>query len=165
MQVAHPYGIENKIWRKIAPKTNFKVLRSEIPSGKCAKYHTVAASNNRDYPTRSLYYCLFAPHIACTGVILLAHPVRGESHIRHNANRVCNKAKHVTRNYSFLTKTTTAVYLSKETERGKQWEFLLLLVSIVADFLVDAGQRSCVSFHRKSSVMLELQRRRRETLS
>jgi len=29
----------------------------------CAKLHTVAASNNRDHPTRSLYYCLFAPHI------------------------------------------------------------------------------------------------------
>jgi len=29
----------------------------------CAKLHTVAATNNRDYPTRSLYCCLFAPHI------------------------------------------------------------------------------------------------------
>jgi len=38
------------------------VLRSESPSGKCAKLHTLAASNNRDHLTRSLYYCLFAPH-------------------------------------------------------------------------------------------------------
>jgi len=65
------------------------VLRSESPSGKCAKLHTVAASNNSDHPTRSLssspsartvncspgsqallqvtpsgslYYCLFMPH-------------------------------------------------------------------------------------------------------
>ena len=38
------------------------VLRSESPSGKCAKLHTVAASNNRDHALRSLYYCLFAPH-------------------------------------------------------------------------------------------------------
>ena len=29
------------------------VLRSEIPSGMCAKLRTVAASNNRDHPTRS----------------------------------------------------------------------------------------------------------------
>jgi len=29
-------------------------LRSEIPSGMCAKLRTVAASNNRDHPTRSL---------------------------------------------------------------------------------------------------------------
>ena len=49
-----------------------------------AKLQTVAASNNRDHPTRSL---LFAPHIC--GVVFRAHhdPVRGESHIQHNANR------------------------------------------------------------------------------
>ena len=39
------------------------MLRSESPSGKCAKLHTVAANNNRDYPTRSLSYCLFVPNI------------------------------------------------------------------------------------------------------
>ena len=64
---------------------NELVLRSEIPSGKCAKLHTMAASNNRDHPTRSLYYCLFAPHIY--SVFLHAHSVRGESHIQRNANR------------------------------------------------------------------------------
>ena len=31
--------------------------------GKCAKLHTVAASNNRDHAPQSIYYCLFAPHI------------------------------------------------------------------------------------------------------
>ena len=35
----------------------------ESPRGKCAKLRTMATSNNRDHPTRSLYYCLFAPHI------------------------------------------------------------------------------------------------------
>jgi len=30
------------------------LLWSEIPSGKCAKFRTVAASNNRDHPTRTL---------------------------------------------------------------------------------------------------------------
>jgi len=39
------------------------LLRSEIPSGKCAKLRTVAASNNRDHALRSLYDCLFAPLI------------------------------------------------------------------------------------------------------
>jgi len=29
-------------------------MRSESPSGKCAKLYTVAASNNRDHPKRSL---------------------------------------------------------------------------------------------------------------
>jgi len=32
------------------------LLRSEIPSGMCAKLRTMAASNKRDHPTRSLYY-------------------------------------------------------------------------------------------------------------
>jgi len=40
----------------------FPVLRSKSSSGKCAKLHTIAASNNRDHLTRSLYYCLFASH-------------------------------------------------------------------------------------------------------
>ena len=39
------------------------LLRSEIPSGICARLRTVAASNNRDHTPWSLYYCLFAPHI------------------------------------------------------------------------------------------------------
>ena len=48
----------------------------------CAKLRIVTASNNRVYPTRSLYYCLFAPHIY--GFVLRAHPVRGESRIQRN---------------------------------------------------------------------------------
>ena len=43
--------------------TTLALLRSEIPSGKCAKLHTVAASHNEDHMPWSLYYCLFAPHI------------------------------------------------------------------------------------------------------
>jgi len=54
------------------------------PSGMSAKLCTVAASNNRDRPTRSLCYCLFAPHLY--SFVLRAHPVRGESHIQHNAS-------------------------------------------------------------------------------
>ena len=30
------------------------LLRSESPGGMCAKLHTLAASDNRDHPTRSL---------------------------------------------------------------------------------------------------------------
>jgi len=48
------------------------VLRSGSPSGMCAKLHTAAASNNRDHAPRSLYYCLFAPHIYIW-VLLFAH--------------------------------------------------------------------------------------------
>ena len=46
------------------------LLRSEIPSGKCAELRTMAANNSRVHPTRSLYYCLFAPHI---WVLFFAH--------------------------------------------------------------------------------------------
>jgi len=46
-------------------------LRTESPSGMCAKLHTVAASNNRSHSPRSLYFCLFAPHICI--VVLRAH--------------------------------------------------------------------------------------------
>jgi len=35
----------------------------ESPSGKCAKLHTVAARNNRYHTAKSLYYCLFVPHV------------------------------------------------------------------------------------------------------
>ena len=62
------------------------VLRSESPSGMCAKLSTVAASNNRDHSPQSLFCFLFAPHIC--GVVLRAHPVRGESHIQRNASGV-----------------------------------------------------------------------------
>jgi len=61
------------------------LLRSESPTSKCAKLHTVAASNNRDHAPRSLYYCLFSCHIYM-GVVLHAHSVRGEPHIQHNAS-------------------------------------------------------------------------------
>jgi len=39
------------------------VLRSEIPSGICAKLRTEPARNNRVHMPWSLYYCLFAPRI------------------------------------------------------------------------------------------------------
>jgi len=47
------------------------LLRSEIPSGMCAKLRTVAASNNRVHMPWSLYYCLFAPHICA--VLFFTH--------------------------------------------------------------------------------------------
>jgi len=55
-------------------------LRSKIPSGKCAKFRTVAASNNRNHTPRSLLLLVHATYIYM-GVALHAHPVRGESHI------------------------------------------------------------------------------------
>jgi len=53
----------------------------------CVKLRIVAASNNRVQAPRSLYCCLFAPHIYIYIyiIVLRAHPVRGESHIQRNA--------------------------------------------------------------------------------
>jgi len=47
------------------------LLRSEMPSGMCAKLRTVAACNNRVHMPWSLCYCLFAPHICM--VLFFAH--------------------------------------------------------------------------------------------
>ena len=58
------------------------LLWSEIQSSMCANLRTVAASNNRDHLTRSLYYCLFVPHTYV--FVLCAHPVLGESHNQRN---------------------------------------------------------------------------------
>ena len=83
------------------------LLRSEIPSGMCAKLRTVAASNNRDHARnlslRTLVVTFNRSHVniskattsqslllfACSrfiynGFILHAHPVRGESHNQRN---------------------------------------------------------------------------------
>jgi len=90
------------------------MLRSEIPSGMCAELRTVAASNSRDHPTRSLSSSPSASTINCSpgsqalsevthqghsigitllllvratymyGVVLHTHPVRGESHNQRN---------------------------------------------------------------------------------
>ena len=43
--------------------TDNLLLRSEIPSGMCAKLRTVAASNNRDHARNLSYYCLLALHV------------------------------------------------------------------------------------------------------
>ena len=59
-------------------------MRSESPSGKCAKLHTMAASNNRDHATSSLFIA-WSRH-KYIGVVLRAHSVRGEPRIQRNAS-------------------------------------------------------------------------------
>ena len=54
------------------PGHNTILLRSEIPSGMCAKLRALAASNHRIHTLRSLYYCSSR------------NPVRGEPHIQRN---------------------------------------------------------------------------------
>jgi len=78
-------------------RSKIKHGNRKSPSGMCAKLRTVAASNSTDPPTRSLYYCLFAPHIYF--VVPRAHPVRGESHNQRNANGEVATAEHFLRCY------------------------------------------------------------------
>jgi len=66
------------------------------PSSMCGKLRIVAASNSRVHLTRSLYYCLFAPHIY--GVVLCTHSVHGGLHIQRNASgEVATVANHLAR--------------------------------------------------------------------
>jgi len=63
----------------------FLVLRWKSSSSKCAKLHTVAASNSRDHPRdHSILAC--AHHIYLC-VALCAHPICRESHFKCNTNR------------------------------------------------------------------------------
>jgi len=66
------------------PKPNvlLELLRLEIPSGICAKFRTVVASNNRVHMPWSLLLLVRATYMY--GVVLHAHPVRGESHNQCN---------------------------------------------------------------------------------
>jgi len=86
------------------------VLRSEIPSGMCAKLRTVAASNNRDHLTRSLYYCLFAPHTYI--FVLRTHPVCGESHNQRNTNGevATLDSSHISCTHCASRKSTVPIY-------------------------------------------------------
>ena len=94
------------------------------PSGMCAKLRTVAASNNRDHVSQSLYYYLFAPHIC--GVVLRAHPVRGESHNHRNANREVATAS---RNCVALSLTHCSVFCISETVVYGYGNFAILIQS------------------------------------
>jgi len=80
------------LWRlHLAPPSHpgqrATLLWLENPSSKCAKVHTVAASNNRDPTSCSFYFCLFVPHSVYMGVLLYACPVRDELHIQQHANQ------------------------------------------------------------------------------
>ena len=57
------FSLSVDLARPSNPAYSTTFMRSESPSSKCAKLHTVAASSNRDHAAQSFYYCLFAPHV------------------------------------------------------------------------------------------------------
>ena len=121
-------------WQNIHYHLTNLLLRSEIPSGICAKLRTVAASNNRVHMPWSLstyashhfqsltslvspeitrsdhYYYLFAPHICIMyGVVFHAHPVRGESHNQRNTTgEVATLRNHITSNIFDVVRIITS---------------------------------------------------------
>jgi len=60
------------------------LLRLEIPSSMCAELRTVAASNNRDHPTRSLSPSPFTSTINCSPGVL----VRALSEVTHQDHSI-----------------------------------------------------------------------------
>jgi len=66
------------VFAKVSHSTTFTCLSQHHfvaigkPERQGRKLHTVAVSNNRDHPTRSLFYCMFAPHIYCL-LLFFAH--------------------------------------------------------------------------------------------
>jgi len=103
------------------------LLRSEIPSGMCAKLRTVVPSNNRDHPTRSLYHCLFAAHTYI--FVLRAHPVRITQ--SQHQRRGCNKIP------SFLQRTTP---IARSLCKG--WTQHDLHILVTAPFCCDRKSRA-----------------------
>ena len=95
----------------------------------CAKLRTAAASNNRDHPTRSLYYWLFAPHIyfcsSCTSRLWWI--TQSTQHHRRGCNNIP----------SFLQRTTPIGHSLCE---GSPWHDLHILVT--APFCCDRKSRA-----------------------
>jgi len=105
------------------------LLRSEIPSGMCAELRTVAASNNRDRPTRSLYYCLFVPHILLW-VLFFAHipfvvnrtfnatpAQRLQHHYLHQANALWGFLHHTWRLLHHISQDLWSGWLLQKMEK------------------------------------------------
>ena len=94
------------------------MLWSESPSGMCAKLHTVAASNNRDHPMRSLYYCLSVLHMYGCSSLRTFHS-RWIVHSTQHQWRGCN-------NISFLQQTAL---IADSFWEGCIWHNLHIMVT------------------------------------
>jgi len=135
---------------KTASRSCLVLLRSEISSSMCAKLCTMAASNNRDHPTRSLLSSPLASTINCSpgsqaslevthqdhsiGITLLflvrttyiifvlqAHAVRGESHNQRNTT-----GEVATTSPPFSQWTTL---IARSLCEGRTWHDLYILVT------------------------------------
>jgi len=93
-------GVHRKLsWGKSRLCLRIVVLRSEIPSGMCAKLRIVVASNNRDHARNPSYYCFLALHISWCYSSQTSRSWRITQSTQHH-RRVCNNIP------SFLQRTT-----------------------------------------------------------
>jgi len=131
------------------------LLQSESPSGKCTKLHFVAVSNNRDQPTRSLCYCLFAPYIPG---FYSSRTSRSWSiaHSTHRQLKGCNNMP------SFLQRTAPIAHSFRE---GCIWHDLHVIM-VTAPFCCDrkAQAASAQSFTLRQQATTEIITRRDHSL-
>jgi len=91
------------------------------PSSMCAKLRNVAASSKFDRPTRSLYYCLFAPHIR--SVFLRAHSVRGEPRISAQRQQSgCNVSDKYIHNYFHILYFVHRTTFCRSQKNRNTWQ-------------------------------------------
>jgi len=96
------------------------LLQSESLISKCTRLHTVAASNNRYHTSRSLYYCLFVPHIY--GLVLFFVHILFMVNYSFNATPAegCNNIR------SFLQQTAL---IARSLCEGCNWHGFHILVT------------------------------------
>jgi len=86
---------------------------------KASQLHTVGACNNKDHPMRSLYHCLFAPHIYGCYSPHTSHSW-WITHSTHRQLRGCNNIP------SFLQRTTP---IARSLCEGCTWNGFHILVT------------------------------------
>jgi len=101
------------------------------PEWQIRKLHTVTASNNRDHPTRSLYYCLFVPYTVYISFFF--------AHIPFMVNRTFNttSTERLQKQPFFLQQTTPIAHSFCE---GCMWHDLH--ITMVTASCVFKGRRA-----------------------
>jgi len=92
-------------------------LRSEIPSGMCAKLRTVAASNNRDHPTRSLSSSPLASTINCSPGSQALLEVTHQDHSIGITLLLLVRTTHI---YFCTSRTSRSWWISQSTQRHRR---------------------------------------------
>ena len=111
---------------------------------RCTKLHTVAATNNRDHPTRSLYYCFFTSHICLCCSLRTSHLWWIALSMQHLL-RGCNNVP------SFLQWTAPVAHCFYE---GCTWHHLHILVKppLFYDWKAQAASMQSFTFWQQATI-------------